>query len=330
MPYPWLTDALTRFVEQEAQGRLPHGLLLLGAPGLGKEAAALEFCQWLHCQQRASISPCGQCSACQLFIAGSHPDHLFVAPEEEGKAILIDQIRALVEFSHRTATQGGYRTIVVSPAQQMNWNAQNALLKTLEEPGAKTLLLLVGERPSQFLPTVVSRCQQHNVLPPSIEDGVQWLASQHIPEEEAKGLLLAARGAPLQAMALKEKPWFEQRETLFTQIATIQQQAPQLPQIAKQLAEFHVEEFLTALYQWLALAIKSQHSAITVQDKALLAGIKAFSALRPERLFAFQDAVLRALTLWVSGANPNKEMLYEQLLMVLLGVPVARDVAQAY
>lgn len=330
MLYPWLNDAYEQLTALTAQERLPHALLLVGPAGLGKQKMALTFSQFLHCQSPLETRPCNSCDSCALFNAGSHPDHLFVTPEEAGKAILINQIRQLVEFSHHTAKQGGYRTIVVSPAERMNWNAQNALLKTLEEPGTKTLLLLVTEQLNQLLPTVISRCQQRNIQAPSLIEGAAWLGEQKIEQAEANGLLLSARYAPLHAMALREKPWFKERETIFTEIATIQQNAIQLPRIAKKLSEFEGQELLPVLYHWVAHAIKAQQGALTTKDEALVAGIDAFAKLQPQRVFAFQEAILRALQFWLSGANPNKEILYEQLLMVLLGVPLARDIVHAY
>lgn len=330
MLYPWLSEPYQQLAEQSQQERLPHAIMLVGSSGLGKEEAALHFCQYLHCTSPKQTDPCGACETCALYTAGSYPDHLFVAPEEAGKAILIEQIRNLVEFSHHTAIHGGYRTIVISPAERMNWNAQNALLKTLEEPGAKTLLILVVEQLNQLLPTVISRCQQRNVQAPSLEVGLPWLQKQGIAEEEAKGLLLSSRFAPLQALALQDKPWFEQREKIFTDIATISRQGSRLPQLAKTLAEFDGQEFLPALYHWLSQAIKAQQGALTVEDSALMAGINAFKSVQPRRLFALQEAVVRALKLWLSGANPNKEIVYEQLLMVLLGVPLTRDIVHAY
>lgn len=330
MLYPWLTTAYQQLAQQLEQNRLPHALLLVGPNGLGKEAAALHFCQLLHCTAPNHNEPCGHCDACVLFSAGNCPDHLLITPEEAGKNILIEQIRAVVKFSHHTAIQGGYRTVVVSPAERMNWNAQNALLKTLEEPGSKTLLILVVEQLNHLLPTVISRCQQRSLQPPVWEEGLHWLQEQGITEAEAKGLLLSARGAPLQALALQEKPWFQRREQIFHDIASIQTQAARLPQVAKMLAEFDAHEFLSALYHWLAQTIKVQSGVLEIKDEALSAGINALKSLRRERIFAFQEAVVRAQTLWLSGANPNKEILYEQLLMVLLGVPLARDIVHAY
>lgn len=330
MLYPWLTETYQSLEHAAEQQRLPHALLLMGPQGLGKQKMALLFSQRLHCQSPSSGLPCQQCEACRLFMAGSHPDHLLVAPQEQGKAILIDQVRDIVDFSHHTANQGGYRTVVIAPADRMNWNAQNAVLKTLEEPGQKTLLILVAEQLSQLLPTVVSRCQQRILPVPDFAEGLAWLESQNVKGEEAKGLFLSARGAPLQALALQDKPWFQERGTLFNEIINIQRNAAQLPQLAKKLSEFEGQEFLPALYHWLAQGIKAQQGALVVQDEALILGINALKQLQPQRLFAFQEAVLRALKLWISSANPNKEMLYEQLLMVLLGVPLARDVVQAY
>jgi DNA polymerase-3 subunit delta' len=187
---------------QARRDRLPHALLLVGQKGLGKYALAYEFAASLLCENRtASGSACGQCMACNWFAQGNHPDFRLLQPEalgvagetEEGKKkpsqqITIDQIRGLDEFLGVGSHRGGLSIVLVNPAEAMNRNAANSILKILEEPPPNILFLLVSGEPSSLLPTIRSRCQTVAVaLPPEavsvaalkaagIADAERWLA----------------------------------------------------------------------------------------------------------------------------------------------------------
>ncbi len=134
--------------------------------------------------------------------AGTHPDLHRLSPEDKSRAIKIDQVRKLVGFATRTAQYSGYRVAIVAPAEALNRNAQNALLKTLEEPGGQTLLLLVCDQPTLLLPTIRSRCQQRILPLPPQEQALEWLQGQ--VGESARSLLDAAQGAPLRALDLEQ------------------------------------------------------------------------------------------------------------------------------
>ncbi|MGV0975653.1 MAG: DNA polymerase III subunit delta' [Azonexus sp.] len=187
---------------QSQRGRLPHALLIIGQRGLGKFALAQAFAKSLLCEdpQEGSRS-CGKCLACNWFEQGNHPDYRLLQPQalvddpdaEEGKKkasqqITIDQVRGLDEFFNIGTHRAGLRIIVVNPADAMNRNTANALLKTLEEPAPGTLFLLVSNEPLRLLPTIRSRCQAIPVgVPPTAiceaalaQDGLaqpgRWLA----------------------------------------------------------------------------------------------------------------------------------------------------------
>ena len=187
---------------QSQRGRLPHALLIVGQRGLGKFALAQAFAKSLLCEAplEGSLS-CGQCLACNWFEQGNHPDYRLLQPQalvedpeaEEGKKkasqqITIDQIRGLDEFFNVGTHRAGLRIVVINPAEAMNRNTGNALLKTLEEPAINTLFLLVSNEPLRLLPTIRSRCQAVplNVPPTALceaalaEDGLahpgRWLA----------------------------------------------------------------------------------------------------------------------------------------------------------
>ena len=156
------------------RGALHHAYLFGGPEGVGKGRAARLLAQAANCEGPAPGDACGQCRPCHKIEAGNHPDVLEVRTEAEmarakrwepaggktpSKFIVVDQVRDVVE--HRLALrrfEGRRRFVILDPADRMNPQAQNALLKTLEEPPPETTLVLVSSSPDALLPTIRSRC----------------------------------------------------------------------------------------------------------------------------------------------------------------------------
>ena len=143
--YGWQSEQWKKLVGLIEEDRLPHALLLAGVKGIGKFRFAEALAQLLLCDNPVNAVACGQCKACQLNLAGTHPDMKYLQPEEGAQMIKVDQVRAVVQFLDQTSQQGGYKVAILSPAEAMNINAANALLKNLEEPAGKTLLILVTD-----------------------------------------------------------------------------------------------------------------------------------------------------------------------------------------
>ena len=182
-----------------AAGRMPHALLIHEAPGTGGEWLAYWSAQLVLCAQ-PSHAPCGQCPACRHVSQRQHPDLMPVTPAAESAQIRIEQVRELAADLALTAHQGGYKVAVICPADGMNRFAANALLKTLEEPPPRTLLVLVASVPSRLPATILSRCQRLRVPAPPREAAVAWLEATRGPAEWAR--VLAVLGdAPLLAAA---------------------------------------------------------------------------------------------------------------------------------
>lgn len=213
--FPWLSGAWRDLARR--RGALPHALLISGRSGLGKTALARTFAQALLCEASGADGvPCGACAACRWFEQGSHPDFRLVEPEalaegagEEGEGrarpaaapsrqIRIDQVRELQDFLAVGTHRGGARVILIRPAEAMNPATANALLKSLEEPPAGTVFLLVSSAPDRLLPTVRSRCQRISVPAAAAADAVPWLRSQGLRDPDAA--LRYAGNAPLAAL----------------------------------------------------------------------------------------------------------------------------------
>src|SRR5688572_26938007 len=153
---PWQQAQFNRLHALWSNARLAHAWLLTGLPGVGKLSFALHLTRHLLCRQATAQGPCGNCQDCHLFSVGSHPDWLLLQPET--RQLKIEQIRDAIGFAQNTSQRGGAKVIVLEPAEAMNLNAANALLKILEEPPAGTFLLLISGQPGLLLPTLRSRC----------------------------------------------------------------------------------------------------------------------------------------------------------------------------
>jgi DNA polymerase-3 subunit delta' len=198
---PWLHDAQRRLRTAAALQRLPHSLLLLSVPGLGVEQLAHWISALALCESPGE-RPCGSCASCQLLRSDSHPDSYIVRLEEDARQIKVDQVRGLIESLSLKSYRGGYKVGVIEGAEALNANGANAFLKTLEEPTANTMLILIA-RPSHRLPaTIASRCLRLALSPPSPQAAAAWLSPHTAPPRSWGAALELAGGAPLLAVEL--------------------------------------------------------------------------------------------------------------------------------
>ncbi|MDF1583417.1 MAG: DNA polymerase III subunit delta' [Methyloprofundus sp.] len=214
--YPWHNlywQHLSAYVEQQ---RIPQALLINGLAGLGKQQLALYFAQYLMCANKQAKAYCGHCESCQLFIAKTHPDFIWVQPEEVGKAIGVDLIRSLIIKLRLKPQYSGFRVVLISPAEKMNNNSANAFLKCLEEPPERTMFILLAEKMQVLPATIISRCQKLLLLPPKLEEVGIWLREQGVTEHQEL-LLNLAEGAPLLALDYAQSHVLEQRQSCFSE-----------------------------------------------------------------------------------------------------------------
>mgnify|MGYP003343748162 CR=1 FL=1 len=174
LPMPWQQDQWNAFCLRLDQQTLPHAVLFNGPDGIGIERFVGAFVERLLCLSPSNNYACGACKACQLIKAKTHPDLTYVEPDEAGKVIKIDYIRALCASLENTSQQGGWKVAVISPAEAMNKAAYNALLKNLEEPQPKTLIILVSHRAGLIPATIRSRCHIQNMPIPNRDVALSW------------------------------------------------------------------------------------------------------------------------------------------------------------
>jgi DNA polymerase-3 subunit delta' len=313
--YPWQANTWQHFAQLRQADRLPHALLLSGVPGIGKLRFAQALGQALLCEQTQSDVACGRCGQCQLNIAGTHPDLKLLQPEDGARQVKIDQVRSVVGFLSQTSQQGGYKIAIVAPAEAMNANAANALLKSLEEPAGKTLLILVTDRPSSLLATIRSRCQVVAMAAPREDQARSWLEPLVASDEQAKVLLQACGGQPLTALALHEsgdlEEW-QQREQHLQQLF-LKQLTP--IKLAEQWQQLDLDNLLLWLQSQLANLIKAKMSG------NVSAGWQAALVSLPVReLYRLLDRVSQSLSQLQRGHNPNKQLLLEDLLLDLSAI----------
>ena len=207
MTMAWLDPAREEFRNRLQSDRLAHAFLLSGQTGTGKQGLAMELAAALLCLEK-SLPACGSCRSCQLLASGAHPDFRILSFElnDKGKLrseIVIDQVRELISFLQLTTTTSEKKVALVQPAEAMNKNAANALLKTLEEPPGDAVILLLSHDPSRLAVTIRSRCQKLQVRSPESETARAWLLETGaFTEAEAISALKAAAGSPFRAREL--------------------------------------------------------------------------------------------------------------------------------
>ena len=301
--------------DQHLGDKLPHALLFAGQKGLGKSHLARAFGQYLLCRSPRSGLACGECRPCQLNRAETHPDFKVISPEEAGKAIKIDQIRRLAEYVSKTSQQGGYKVVIIEPAEAMNVNAANALLKSLEEPAGNTLIILVSHVPSAVMPTVRSRCQTLTLLTPARELALPWLAAM-TSDERAEALLQFADGAPLTALSLMDGDLLEQRQGFQNTLSSIAtgQLSPLVA--AKKCLDLDTLELVDWLIAWthgIACYLGAKNAGRGQVPEESLRPL--LEGLDPTLLYRYLDKIMASKRQLLSSANPNKQLLLEEILM---------------
>ena len=312
-PYQWQGSQWQHLIKILNQDKLPHALLFEGIEGTGKLDFAQAFANRLLCDGAENDFACGHCKRCQLLIAGSHPDYKVISPEEKSKVIKVDQIRSMVDFVNKKSQFSGFKVIIINPAEAMNISSSNALLKSLEEPGEKTVFLLVSHRPSSLMATIRSRCQKIVFPHPNESLSINWLDQQGV--SASKALLSVAGGAPLKALSLENSSVLEQRQDMLDALLKLRKQELDPVVVARQWEKNSSIECLQWLISWTLdwVRVKNSQPLKSYDQQSVLVDIA--SSLNQSSIFTFWDTLKEALQQVQSNSNPNINLMWDDLLI---------------
>ena len=186
-----------------------HAYIFDGIAGVGKKLLAGIFAKALQCEE--SARPCNECISCRAFDVGNHPDIIYVKPS--GRTLGIDDIREQVgSVLHIRPYKYRHKIFILHGAEQMTISAQNALLKTLEDPPPYAVFLLISENFNNFLPTILSRCVTLTLKPLSAELVSEYLKKHSYEPSESSAAAVASGGSIGQAMTLITDDTFKEHQ----------------------------------------------------------------------------------------------------------------------
>jgi len=304
-------------------GRPHHAYLFVGPDGVGKRMVAFALAKALHCDEAANDF-CGQCAACARIENGNHPDVRLVEILAGKKEISIQQVREVERKLNFRSFSGKRKIAIIDPATLMNLSAQNALLKTLEEPPQDSLLILIAANAGGLLPTLRSRCLR---LPfaPLARDAVAGflITNKGIDKEEARFLAAVSMGSLGAALRLDKEEFLERRRSWAEKVSSLTSGNYRAASEAAEAIASNKEEALQFLewaetwYRDLLIYAVTGSSAETV-NVDLLAQIQSQSANgEVERLLSTFAQTARA-----AGRiqrNLNRRMVLESLFFNVVG-----------
>lgn len=311
------------------RGVVPHALLFHGIEGVGKAQAALALAMALNCSEAASAAaaeaPCGACRACRKLQSGQHPDLLTVSPS--GPLIRVGQVRELCDTLALKPYEARTRVVIINDARAMNPEAANALLKVLEEPPARTLLILVTTQATDLLPTIVSRCQQLRFGPISRSALASLLTERHGIEPEAADIASAMSGGSLtRALRFSQADWLARRKWLITAIGLDRPETLSsrplgtLLAVAEKLSgqKAWVPEAFDLIVSWLRDLLIYRHAPARVINRDMAALIGRASGRVPDDALLQRIEAVRAARRHIE-ANLNVRLVLDRLMLQLAG-----------
>ena len=296
---PWQLENKNILSSCYEEKRLHHALLLVGSKFVGKRNFAINFARFLLCISPISGKACNACKSCKLSLSDGHPDGLILLEENINKYIRVDEIRELQDRFQQTSQQGGNKVCIISPAEGMNENASNCLLKILEEPPKKTYFILISDNPMSILPTISSRCQRVNFSKPSNQTIQDWLSAKD-NDEEFKLALNLGKGFPYLV-----KKIFEDKNNIFFSDSMLYK----LIKNEISIYDFSNKLDLTGSYEFLNSFIK------------YILELMSLNSERNEKNFYLDNDSLEVLLNMVFSAkksiykNANHRLLIESLLL---------------
>jgi DNA polymerase-3 subunit delta' len=323
--------AAQRLLAREAlSGQVSHAYLITGPQQIGKTTLALEFARLLQCQGRdaGAPEPCGACDSCRKIAAGSHPDVRLVVRPGDKRILPVELVREVIHAANLAPSVGPWRIFILSEIERMAAASANALLKTLEEPPERVVLLLTCSEPEAPLPTVISRCQLVPTQPPTLDEIRQALVERwDIEPQRAEQLAALSHGRIGWALDAARHPEIEhaRSESLARLVSLTGASRDERLRAAGTLAsdtDAARDVVELWLYWWrdvvlAACGAQGQASAGEARAEAERQG----RALGVERAHSFLSALVAAREALEANANPQLSL--EALLLDLPTLPLS-------
>lgn len=325
-------------------GTLPHALLFTGIDGVGKLAAAVALAMACNCLEQnsgkkpnaqstgasggyrrndpiSSVKACGTCKACRKIESGNHPDIIQIKPA--GPFIKIAQVRALIHALAMKPYEARTRVVIIQDAQSMNPAAGNALLKILEEPPERTILILIASQTMDLLPTVVSRCQHIRFNPISAEKMKTLLIDKHrLKPEDAMAISAMANGSFSRATAMLETNWIARRNWILEEMKLLSSRpVGHILAFAERLSQDNetISEAFEVITSWLRDLIIAKYNPEKIIHQDIADEIKLVSqSMRVTELLSKIDLVRTTQT--SIRENTNFRLAMEVMLLKLARV----------
>jgi DNA polymerase III subunit delta' len=318
------------------KGMIPNALLFTGPEGVGKKMAALSFAMAANCagmtvaKNKASgqniedsvfpTEPCGTCKYCRKFDSGSHPDFIRIDPE--GQVTKIFQIRELRQILSMKPFEARLRVVVISKAHTLNQEASNALLKVLEEPPDRTILILITPQISDLLPTIVSRCQhvRFNPIPVNLL-AAALTQNLTMDQKEAEFIAAMANGSFSRALALKNADWIFRRNWIIKETENLDTGSVAVilalaEKMAKSKDKESIHDLLEMIKTWHRDLVIAKYCPNKIINKDLMENIRNVTRQYPQNMLLRRMAVIQQAQKEID-TNVNPRLVLETLFLTL-------------
>lgn len=265
--YPWLYSIEEQWKNILDSNNIPHALLLSGSKGLGKNTLAYCMSNMALCENRNGTEVCHQCKPCLLLKSGNHTDLRTI--RADGELIKVSQIRELTSEINLSSARGSYKIVIIENAEKMNSASANALLKTLEEPPRKTIIMLTTDDIGRLLPTITSRCLKINIPLPDKKLILNWLQDNNFQADPSSVALSLSGGAPLTARNLLENDLLINIGSLLEDLNSISKGSKNIADTTRSWIENEYIKLLPYIAQYFLNALKSEYkmeSGIEIPD----------------------------------------------------------------
>lgn len=234
--------------------RISHAYVIHGEAGSGKKLLANTIAKTLQCEKQG-ITPCNQCVSCHTFDSKNHPDIFYITAQKNKNSISVEDIRQqLIKNMEIKQYKYPFKIFIVDKADTMTIAAQNALLKTLEEPPYYGIIFLLANNIDKFLPTILSRCVVVKLRPIATKTIEQYLLDKHLVEKEKAGVFAEyAQGSIGKAIEIAtSETFYSMREDIIQKLLSIDKKnLAEVLSMAKELEVYKQnQQFLDLMYLW--------------------------------------------------------------------------------